>query len=71
MICPKGYMFVEALMAWSFQYGEWIPVALCVDEAERGITVEQKNHKEVDIYQMTLPGKSFWVIDEEEECDAE
>ena len=65
-MCPAGMILAETLLAWSFCYGSWEPVALCMDEDDRGHVILQRTMEEVDIYQATIPGKTFWVIDEEE-----
>ena len=69
MMCPAGYALIQTLLAWSFATGAWVQVDLCHDEdTMRGIVIRNDTRKEVDIYQVTLNDKSFWVIEENKDC---
>lgn len=63
-MCPVGYKLVESLLAWSMVAGQWIGVDLCLSEDREGIVVRQDTNETVDIYQVHIPNKTFWVIEE-------
>lgn len=66
-MCPAGMALVETLMAFSFSMGQWIEVGLCYD-GSRGSAVRQDTGEEVEIYQVIVNTKAYWIIEEGDGC---
>ena len=69
-MCPAGWLFVQAIIAFSFNEGQWVNASLCEDKATgNGAVYRDDTGEKIDIYQALVPklGAQWFIVEKEKE----